>query len=290
MPERRLPPFRSLVGTYRNRAGGDAERPDLADTAAPPAQPRTSSIVDSAIYVDGNRVASPESLAETYEYLDRIPGSMAWIGLYRPDEPEVASLASEFRLHELAVEDAIAAHQRPKLERYGDILFVVLRSARYVDDIEEVEFGEVHVFVGPNFVLTVRHSEAPDLAAVRRRVESSPDLLRRGPEAVLYAILDRVVDGYFPVVAGLGNDIDEIEIEVFSGDPRVSRRIYELSREVTQFQRATRPLTGMLAALSAGFAKYGIHEECSATSATSMTMSPRWWSASTSTGSCSATC
>ena len=153
---------------------------------------------------------------------------MAWIGLYRPEQHEVASLASEFKLHELAVEDAIVAHQRPKLERYGDILFVVLRPARYLDEIEEVEFGEVHVFVGPDFVLTVRHSEAPDLGAVRRRLESQPELLRRGPEAVLYAILDRVVDGYYPVVAGVGNDIDEIETEVFSGDPKVSRRIYEL--------------------------------------------------------------
>jgi magnesium transporter len=261
VPDRRLPPIRSLVRTRRNRAGAETEPRDLADATDTTAEARTSSIVDSAIYVDGKRVASPDSLAETYEFLARFPGSMAWIGLYRPDEPEVASLASEFRLHELAVEDAIVAHQRPKLERYGDILFVVLRPARYVDDLEEVEFGEVHVFVGPNFVLTVRHSEAPDLGAVRRRLESSPDLLRRGPEAVLYAILDRVVDGYIPVVAGLGNDIDEIEIEVFSGDPRVSRRIYELSREVTQFQRATRPLIGMLAALSAGFAKYGIHEE-----------------------------
>jgi magnesium transporter len=186
---------------------------------------------------------------------------MAWIGLYRPEEREVASLASEFQLHPLAVEDAIVAHQRPKLERYGETLFVVLRPARYVDETEEVEFGEVHVFVGPDFVLTVRHSEAPDFGAVRRRLESQPDLLRHGPESVLYALLDRVVDGYYPVVDGLGNDIDEIEVEVFSGDPRVSRRIYELSREVAEFQRATGPLTQMLAALTAGWDKYGIDQE-----------------------------
>ena len=124
-----------------------------------------------------------------------------------------------------------------------------------------MEFGEVHVFVGTNFVITVRHSEAPDLSAVRHRLESDRDLLRRGPEAVLYAIVDRVVDGYYPVVAGLANDIDEIEIEVFGGVPQVSRRIYELSREVTEFQRATRPLTTVLSSLTAGFAKYGIDEE-----------------------------
>ncbi len=170
-------------------------------------------------------------------------------------------MAEEFKLHELAVEDAIVAHQRPKLERYGDTLFVVLRPARYLDAIEEVAFGELHVFVGQDFVVTVRHSEAPDLATVRRRMEDDPELLRRGPEAVLYAILDAVVDGYAPVVAGLQNDIDEIETEVFRGDPKVSRRIYELSREVIEFQRATRPLVQMLDALVAGFDKYEIDEE-----------------------------
>jgi magnesium transporter len=211
--------------------------------------------------VDGIRVASPSSLVETYAALSERPDGIAWIGLYRPEEHEVASLADAFQLHELAVEDAIVAHQRPKLERYGETLFVVLRPARYLDETEEVEFGEVHVFVGTNFVITVRHSEAPDLGAVRHRLESDRDLLRRGPEAVLYAIVDRVVDGYYPVVSGLANDIDEIEIEVFGGVPQVSRRIYELSREVTEFQRATRPLTTVLSSLTAGFAKYGIDDE-----------------------------
>lgn len=257
MTERHRPNIRSLVRSRRPSNEKD-ESTELDDAASAPS---VSRIVDSAVYIDGNRVASPASLAETYEALHRQPEGMAWIGLYRPEPHEVASLASEFQLHELAVEDAIVAHQRPKLERYGDTLFVVLRPARYVDETEEVEFGEIHVFVGPDFVLTVRHSEAPDFVAVRRRLESQPDLLRRGPEAVLYAILDRVVDGYYPVVAGLANDIDEIEIDVFSGDPKVSRRIYELSREVTEFQRATRPLTEMLSALTAGFDKYGIDDE-----------------------------
>jgi magnesium transporter len=170
-------------------------------------------------------------------------------------------MADEFGLHEVAIEDAIVAHQRPKIDRYGDTLFAVLRAATYLDDVEEVEFGEIHVFSGPNFVLTVRHSRTPDLGAVRRRMEADPELLARGPEAVLYAILDSVVDGYAPVVAGVQKDIDEIEIEVFRGDPRVSRRIYELSREVIDFQRATRPLLSMLAALEAGFEKYGTDEE-----------------------------
>jgi magnesium transporter len=255
--ERRLPTLRALA--RRNRRAPHATH--APEQPRHDAVSRRSSVVDSAVYVDGDRVSSPVSLAETYERLREHPHSMAWIGLYRPDERLVASLASEFELHELVVEDAIVAHQRPKLERYDDTLFVVLHAARYVDEREEVEFGELHVFVGPDFVLTVRHSEAPDLSGVRRRMESNPDLLRRGPEAVLYAILDKVVDGYEPVVAGLENDIDEIETEVFSGDPQVSRRIYELSREVVEFQRATRPLSGMLAALADGFEKYDIDDE-----------------------------
>ncbi|HET6739334.1 MAG TPA: CorA family divalent cation transporter, partial [Kribbella sp.] len=165
-------------------------------------KPKGHSVVDSAIYCDGNRIASPHSLADTYSALHDAPQSLAWIGLYRPDRRELASLAQEFDLHELAIEDAGEAHQRPKLERYGDTLFVVLKAARYRDATEEVEFGEVHVFVGPDFVVTVRHAEAPNLAAVRRRVERDPELLSRGAEAVLYAIMDKVVDGYAPVVAG----------------------------------------------------------------------------------------
>jgi magnesium transporter len=259
MPERRRPTIRSLVRSRRPARDHDVDT--LDELAEDEAGGRDSSIVDNAVYHDGRRVASPPSLAETFETLHALPESMAWIGLYRADEDEVASLASEFQLHELAVEDAIVAHQRPKLERYGDTLFVVLRPARYIDEKEEVEFGEVHLFVGPDFVVTVRHSESPDLGAVRRRMESTPELLRRGPEAVLYAILDRVVDGYEPVVAGLGKDIDEIEIEIFGGDPRVSRRIYELSREVAEFQRAAQPLSQVVAALSTGFMKYGIDEE-----------------------------
>ncbi|MFJ3924528.1 magnesium and cobalt transport protein CorA [Streptomyces sp. NPDC090022] len=225
----------------------------------PPADHR--SVVDSAVYRDGRRVASPDTLAETFRQLREQSDSVAWIGLHRPSEAELHSLETEFDLHPLAVEDALEAHQRPKLERYGETLFVVLRAARYLDAPEEVEFGELHVFVGPDFLITVRHGAAPDLSAVRRRMEATPELLALGPEAVLYAILDAVVDGYAPVVEGVQTDIDEIETEVFRGDPEVSRRIYELSREMVEFQRATRPLVGMLHNLMAGFAKYGTDEE-----------------------------
>ncbi len=217
-------------------------------------------IVDNAIYVDGRRSIEPRSLRETYEAMRERRG-VAWIGLYKPTGGEFASVAEEFGLHELAVEDAIQAHQRPKLERYGDTLFAVLRPARYLDAPEEVEFGEIHVFVGEDFVITVRHGESPALGEVRLRLEADPELLGLGPEAILYAIMDRVVDGYAPVVRGLENDIDEIETEVFSGNPSVSRRIYELSREVIEFQRAVKPLTGILSGLVGGFEKYGIDPE-----------------------------
>jgi magnesium transporter len=207
-------------------------------------------IVDNAIYVGGRRAAEPSSLQETYEACRERHG-LAWIGLYEPTEEEFASVAEEFGLHPLAVEDAIKAHQRPKLERYGETLFTVLKSARYLDESETVEFGEIHVFVGADFVVTVRHGEASTLDRVRRRLESMPELLCRGPEALLYAIMDQVVDDYAPVVAGLEHDIDEIESEVFGGKAGVSKRIYELSREVIEFQRATTPLVGILSSLIA---------------------------------------
>lgn len=218
-------------------------------------------IVENVVYVAGRRVARPESLAETYKVLRGKDRGLAWIDLYQPSKEEFSSLATEFALHELAVEDAIVAHERPKIERYGATLFVVLRAARYHDATEEVTFSEVHVFVGPDFVLTVRHGNTPDLRAVRARMERHPELLGGGPEAVLYGILDRVVDDYGPVADGLENDVDEIEAEVFGGKPRVSRRIYELSQQVVEFQRATRPLAAVLAGLTAGFDKYRIGVE-----------------------------
>jgi magnesium transporter len=223
--------------------------------------PAEQTVVDAAIYRDGLRVETPPTVAEVARKLNEDPGSFAWIGLLRPSETQLTPVAELFGLHEVAVEDAIVAHQRPKLERYGETLFVVLRAATYLDDAEEVEFGEIHVFAGSNFVLTVRHSRTPDLSAVRHRMENDPELLARGPEAVLYAILDSVVDGYAPVVAGVQKDIDQIEIQVFHGDPNVSRRIYELSGEVIEFQRSTRPLLGMLEQLVAGFAKYRTDED-----------------------------
>lgn len=220
-------------------------------------------LIDNGVYVDGRRVETPNNLDETYRILDAA-GGIAWIGLYRPSHEELESVAREFDLHPLAVEDALSGHQRSKVERYGDTLFVVLRPARYRDEQESIEFGELHLFVGPDFVVTIRHAESPNLGAVRSRMEANPDLLAKGPEAVLYAILDEVVDGYEPIVAGLLNDIDEIEDQLFGDgddDSALSRRIYELSREVINFQRAVHPLHGMLEWLRRGSQKYRIDEE-----------------------------
>jgi magnesium transporter len=203
------------------------------------------------MYRDGERVVAPDNLSELNAACRGGEG-IAWVGLYRPSSEEFATVAAEFGLHPLAVEDATEAHQRPKLERYGDMLFLVLRPARYVDETETVEFGEVHVFAGPEYVITIRQSEAPDLASVRRSLESRPDLLRRGTGVIVHAIVDRVVDDYAPVVVGLQNDIDEIENDVFDGSPTVSRRIYDLTREVIAFQRATKPLDPILKGLMEG--------------------------------------
>lgn len=217
-------------------------------------------IIDNAIYVDGVRTENPVTLSETFERMRERDG-MGWIGLYRPSEEEIREVAEEFGIHALVVEDALSGHQRAKLERYGDVLFMVLRPARYLDDLEEVEFGEVHVLVGPDFVVTIRHAESPDLGRVRRRLEADPTLLAHGPEAVLYAILDEVVDEYTPVLAGLENDIDEIESQLFEENTDATQRIYDLGREVIDFQRATQPLSGMLEALLRGSDKYQVTEE-----------------------------
>ena len=216
-------------------------------------------IVDNAVYVRGKRT-EPVSLNDTFESLHE-RGGFAWIGLYRPDQNEISAVAAEFQLPVLAVEDALGGHQRAKIERYGTTLFVVLRPASYIDETEKVEFGELHVFLGTNFIITTRHFDLIDLADVRQKLEESSDRLAQGPLAAFYAILDRLVDDYTPVLEGLQNDIDEIEDQLFSGDRGVSRRIYELSTEVMHFQRAVNPLQGMLTVLRAGLDAHNIDEE-----------------------------
>jgi magnesium transporter len=214
-------------------------------------------LADSAVYAEGKRAEQPRSLADARE-ASRRPNALVWIAMDRPTEEEFASVAKEFELPELAVEDAVEAHQRPKAERHDGTLFVVLRPARYVDETETVQFSEAHVFVGEGFVVTVRHGEVPAFSAVRRHLEDEPELLRRGPAGVLHAIMDRVVDDYGPVVEGLREDIEGVEAEVFSGHVGASRRIYKLSREVQEFQRAVEPLNGVLERLIEGGDGYGI--------------------------------
>lgn len=209
-------------------------------------------VIDMAIYTGGRRSATPTDLSGVSARVPEEPGAFVWVSLLRPTESQMSTVSTEFELHELAVEDTIVAHQRPKIERYNQTLFVVLKPARYRDDTARVQFGEIHIFLGQRFALTVRHSDVPQPPTVRQRLESKPDLLTAGPESVLYALLDTVVDGYAPVVAGLQNDIDDAESRVFEGAPEASRRIYELSREVIEFQRATRSLLTVLNHLTTG--------------------------------------
>lgn len=199
-------------------------------------------VVDYAIYEHGRRREESVPLEDAVTAC-RAPDTFVWIGLYEPTEQEFETIRHEFELHDLAVEDAIHAHQRPKLEVYGEMVFVVLKTARYVDPDEVVQLGEILVFLGKDYVITVRHGEASSLHGVREGLEADSKLLRHGPGAVLHAIVDRVVDDYGPALAGLGEDVDEIEGEVFSqerGNP--TERIYKLKREVLQLSRATTPL------------------------------------------------
>ena len=204
-------------------------------------------IADNAIYVDGRRAAQqPSSLQETYEALRQLDDGVAWIDLYEPTKEEFESVAQELELSPRVIEGAIKPQQRPKLVRYGDSLFVVLKTARYLDEPEKVEFSEVHVLVGKDFIVTVRYEEIPALEEVRRRLEGEPESLRQGPQPILREIMDQIVDDYEPVLEGLGTDIQEVEVGVFGGNEDVSQRIYELSRELVQFQRATSPLARSL--------------------------------------------
>jgi magnesium transporter len=210
-------------------------------------------IVDCAVYEGGWRRDGVVALEEAIEVASSSPSGFVWIGVHEPDAEEFDALAREFKLHPLAVEDAVHAHQRSKLDIYGDTLFMVLKTARYVDRVEVVEIGQVMLFLGGNFVVTVRHGEAGALSDVRADLENDPERLRWGPMAVLHAVADRVVDEYAVVARGLDNDVDEIESEVFSDDRQNhARRIYRLKREVLEFRRAVAPLAEPISRLTSG--------------------------------------
>ncbi|MFJ8197493.1 magnesium and cobalt transport protein CorA [Streptomyces sp. NPDC096152] len=231
------------------------------DTTRDPATP--SAVVDCAVYRDGVRVRTDQPVGpQEAMRLVRRDGGFVWIGLHEPTEAEFAGIAGEFGLHPLAVEDAVQAHQRPKLERYDDSLFTVFKTIHYVDhdkltaNSEVVETGEVMCFTGRDFFITVRHGGQGSLRALRHRLQDDPELLAKGPSAVLHAIADHVVDGYIAVVDALQDDIDEVETEVFSpgrkGTPRGTDagRIYQLKREILEFKRAVAPLLRPMQLLS----------------------------------------
>ncbi|GAA2906903.1 magnesium/cobalt transporter CorA [Streptomyces mexicanus] len=202
-------------------------------------------IVDCGIYRDGHRTEGPEDFSDALAEA-RAAGGFVWVGLHEPSEREFDLVSQEFALHALAVEDALKAHQRPKLEVYDDSLFVVLKPVVYEPRSDAVSTGEIMIFLGDSFVVTVRHGEGDGLAAVRHRLEQEPELLGKGPTAVLYAIADTVVDHYLDVATELQTDLEELEAEVFSPDRGGSRhtasRIYTFKRQITEFRRATGPL------------------------------------------------
>jgi magnesium transporter len=203
-------------------------------------------IIDCAHYLDGRR--RDEGAVPLEEAAARCAqGGFVWLGLFEPGADELAQVRDTFGLHELAVEDAQTFHMRPKIESYGhNVRLVILRTARYNDAAEEVEFGEISVFLAPSFVITVRQGVASGLRGARQRLEQRPELLAAGSASALWAILDQVVDDYAPVVAGLEHDIDQIEATVFSGTAAPTERIYSLRREATDFYRAVHPLLAVV--------------------------------------------
>jgi magnesium transporter len=202
-------------------------------------------IVDSAVYRRGKRIVDdlPPSELGRVRKLATEPGDFVWVGLHEPSQDELATVEEEFGLHPLAVEDAFNAHQRPKLERYEHTLFLTLKSLWYVDANDAVETGEINMFVGDDFVITVRHGSGSELHSARRDLEAKTAVLTHGPSAVVYAVCDRVVDGYLSVMSSLEEDVDEVETSVFSPErTNDSARIYTLKREIAEARRAVLPL------------------------------------------------
>ncbi|WKX74147.1 magnesium and cobalt transport protein CorA [Streptomyces sp. XD-27] len=213
-------------------------------------------IVDCAVYQDGRRIEGPADFSAALDRARAARNAFLWIGLYEPTEEEFAMVSSDFGLHPLAVEDALSAHQRPKLEVYEDSLFLVLKPVQYEDKYSAVTTGELMVFVGDCFVVTVRHGEANPLGVVRERLERTPEVLRHGPTAVMYAVADAVVDHYLEVADELHIDLDELEADVFSPESGrlafTAGRIYSFKRQVLEFRRAAGPLDDPMARLAGG--------------------------------------
>jgi magnesium transporter len=219
-----------------------------------------SAIVDCGLYVDGTRRPGTVHYTEALAAARRRADSFVWLGLHEPEADEFADIAAVFDLHELPVEDAIGAFQRPKIERYGDMVFAALRTTRYVEHQELTEFsevvetGSVMMFIGDHFVITVRHGVPTALSAVRHDLEEKPELLRQGPWSVAHAIYDRIVDSYVDCANAVELDLDALEESVFSRQTAQGRiqRIYQLKRELVEFRRAVVPLQRPLEAIVAG--------------------------------------
>jgi magnesium transporter len=211
-------------------------------------------IVDSAHYKDGVRQHEGAlSLEEAARRPRDVPGEFVWIGLHEPEPGDLEKLQDLFGLHELAVEDAGLEHQRPKIEDYDESYFIVLKTAHYHEDTEVVHFGEISVFAGPGYVIAVRRGPGSELKTARAALEARADLLKLGPSSAVWAITDKVVDDYLPVVEGIEDDIEEVENDVFDDDiPAPTQRIYHLKREVIEFHRGVSPLLNPLAALEVG--------------------------------------
>lgn len=225
-----------------------------------PPEPAASGVVDCALYVAGVRQPGEWTWANALAAAHRRENAFVWIGLHEPSVDELTQLAETFNLHELTVEDAVKSRQRPKVERYGDMTFAVVRTARYVEHTEltetseVVETGDVMFFIGADFVITVRHGDACALAPVRAALEERPELLAHGPWAVFHAVCDQIVDIYLDVASQVEQDMDTVEESVFSrsGDGDI-QRIYQLKRELVEFKRAVFPLQRPLTALVDGY-------------------------------------
>jgi magnesium transporter len=220
-------------------------------------------IVDSAVYRHGGRVPVDCAPGDFHELRSQVTGKgdFVWVGLHEPTEAELEDVAIAFGLHPLAVEDALGAHQRPKLERYDDNLFLILKTLWYVDATDQVETGELNIFIGDDYVISVRHGEGGGLRDARKWLEGREHIMAHGPFAVVYAVCDQVVDRYEEVVEELETDVDEVEASVFSDErTRDSARIYVLKRELAEMRRAVLPLKGPLARFAEG-TSFGVHPE-----------------------------
>jgi magnesium transporter len=218
-------------------------------------------IVDCALYHHGVREVLPETYSDALAIARSHDGAFIWIGLHDPTEAELDKVAEEFKLHDLAIEDALTAHQRPKVEEYDDSLFVVLKTVRYDEETQQIELGDVMLFVGDSFVVTVRHGKGRALGHIRKRLEGQLEILDCGPSAVVYAVVDRIVDDYTDIALEVEKDIEEVEQNVFSPErTNDASRIYNLKREVIEFRHAVKPLVAPMARLAAGSTPH-IHEK-----------------------------